>query len=330
MPILFCIAKFYEHKCRHLHNFNTKEKNMKAVSRKKFILSGLSLIPLPFILSAEKGESLKLSFSTLGCPDWTFDKIIAFAADHAYSGIEVRGILREMDLTKVPEFSSAAQITNILSRMKDRGLSFVDLGSSAAMHYPEGALRSKSLDEGKRFIDLASKLGCPFVRVFPNEIPKSADRQQTLDLIAKGLNELGEYAKGTKVSVLLESHGEVIYKKDLKYIMETAGHEHVGLVWDICNMWSVTKESPAEVYAALSPYIRHTHIKDLEIVNGKEKYVLLGKGVVPIFNAIDILHRHHYSGYYSFEWEKLWHPEIDAPEIALADYPVAMKKHFNR
>jgi sugar phosphate isomerase/epimerase len=166
------------------------------------------------------------------------------------------------------------------------------------------------------------------VRVFPNELPKDQDRQQTLDLISKGLRELGEYAKGTKVHVLLESHGEVIYKKDLKYIMETAGHQHVGLVWDICNMWSVTKEPPAEVYAELNPYIRHTHIKDLEIVNGKEKYVLLGKGIVPIFTAIDILRRNHYSGYYSFEWEKLWHPEIDAPEIALADYPLAMKKHF--
>jgi sugar phosphate isomerase/epimerase len=94
-------------------------------------------------------------------------------------------------------------------------------------------------------------------------------------------------------------------------------------------MWSVTKEAPAEVYAELNPYIRHTHIKDLVIENGKEKYVLLGRGIVPIFTAIDILRRHRYSGYYSFEWEKLWHPEIDAPEIALADYPVAMKKHFN-
>ena len=36
-----------------------------------------------------------------------------------------------------------------------------------------------------------------------------------------------------------------------------------------------------------------------------------------------------YKGYYSFEWEKLWHPELEDPETALADYPVAMKKHFS-
>ena len=301
---------------------------MQTVSRKKFLLSGLSLVPLPFIFSRKKDASLKLSFSTLGCPDWGFGQIISFAAEHGYSGIEVRGILREMDLTLVPEFSTAQQIADTLRKMKDQGLVFVDLGSSAAMHFPEGQERIKNLDEAKRFIDLASKLECPFIRVFPNQIPKAADRQQTLDLMAKGLQELGEYAKGTKVSVLLESHGEVIYKKDLKAIMESTGHAHVGLIWDICNMWSVTKENPAEVYAELNPYIRHTHIKDLQIEDGKEKYVLLGKGTVPIFTAIDILQQHHYSGYYSFEWEKLWHPEIDAPEIALADYPLAMRKHF--
>jgi sugar phosphate isomerase/epimerase len=300
---------------------------MKPVSRKKFILSGLSLLPLPFIFSGRDEHALKLSFSTLGCPDWTFDNIVSFAKEHGYSGIEVRGILKEMDLPRVPEFSSS-QLPATLEKMKDHDLVFTDLGSSAAMHFPEGAERVKNLDDGKRFIDLAVKLQCPNVRVFPNQRPTDRDRQQTLDLIAKGLRELGEYASGADVHVLLESHGEVIYKKDLKYIMETADHRQVGLVWDICNMWSVTKEEPAEVYADLNPYIRHAHIKDLVIKNGKEKYVLLGKGIVPIFHAIDILRDHGYSGYYSFEWEKLWHPEIDAPEIALADFPLAMKKHF--
>jgi hypothetical protein len=83
---------------------------MKFVSRKKFLLSGLSLVALPSLLSIKKETSLKLSFSTLGCPDWSFDKIIDFARDNQYSGIEVRGILRQMDLTLVPEFSNSEAI----------------------------------------------------------------------------------------------------------------------------------------------------------------------------------------------------------------------------
>ena len=303
---------------------------MKLFSRKKFLLSGLSLVTLPSLLSIKKETSLKLSFSTLGCPDWSFDKIIDFARDNQYSGIEVRGILRQMDLPLVPEFSNTETISTTMKKMNDRGLKFVDLGSSCALHFPKGEERTKNLDEGKRFIDLAAKLNCPYIRVFPNQIPKDRDRQETLNLIIDGLKELGDYASNTNVTVLMESHGELIYKKDLLFVMESAASPHVGLVWDVCNMWIVTKETPEEVYASLKPYIRHTHIKDLKIENGKEEYVLLGTGIVPIFQAIDLLYKNNYPGYYSFEWEKLWHPEIPDPQIALTDYPRAVKKHFEQ
>jgi len=301
---------------------------MKPVSRKKFLLSGLGLAVFPSLFSLKDDILLKLSFSTLGCPDWSFDKIIDFARDNQYSGIEVRGILRQMNLPLVPEFSNTDSIQATLKKMNDRGLKFVDLGSSCALHFPKGEERKKNLDEGKRFIDLAAKLNCPYVRVFPNQLPKDRDRQESLNLIIEGLKELGAYASNTGVTVLLESHGELIYKKDLLFVMEGAASPHVGLVWDVCNMWIATKEPPQEVYSALNPYIKHTHIKDLKIEDGKEEYVLLGTGIVPIFQAIDLLYKNNYPGYYSFEWEKLWHPEIPDPQIALADYPLAIKKHF--
>jgi sugar phosphate isomerase/epimerase len=94
-------------------------------------------------------------------------------------------------------------------------------------------------------------------------------------------------------------------------------------------MWSITKEAPSIVYDKLKNYIHHTHIKDLKMIDGKEHYTLLGKGESPIFEAIDILAKNNYKGYYSFEWEKMWHPEIEEPETALADFPKAMMQHFN-
>jgi len=272
-----------------------------------------------------KKEKLKLSFSTLGCPDWSFDKILSFAKQNNYSGIEVRGIQREMDLTKCKEFTENIGATRRL--MKDKGLGFVDLGSSAEMHHSDVADRQKHLDEARRFIDLAEKLDCPYVRVFPSKLPKE-DRQATIDLIVKGLLTAGDYAKGSKVVVLMETHGDVVESAVLKQIMEAAKHPHVGLVWDVTNMWTVTKERPADVYAELKEYIHHTHIKDALVIDGKPQYKLLGKGEVPIFEAIDILRKNNYKGYYSFEWEKMWHPEIDEPEIAIADYVKTMRQHF--
>ena len=81
-----------------------------------------------------------------------------FAAANHYKGIEVRGIKRELDLTKCPEFSSAENIRSSLSMVKDKGLTFVGLGSSAALHQSDATERQHNLDEAKRFINLAQKL----------------------------------------------------------------------------------------------------------------------------------------------------------------------------
>lgn len=299
-------------------------------TRRDFLTRSIALAGITLV-GAEwqfKKEKLKLSFSTLGCPDWTLEKIVSFAAENNYSGIEIRGIQRQMDLTKCKEFSPE-NIAFTRRLLEDKGLSFVNLGSSAEMHHSEAAERQKNLDEVKRFIDLAQNLNCPYIRVFPNKLPKD-DRSATIELIAKGLIEAGDQAKGSKVVVLMETHGDVVETAVIKQIMDAVNHPHVGLVWDVANMWTITKEPPAHAYSQLRDYIHHTHIKDALLVDGKPQYKLLGKGEVPIFEAIDILHKGNYKGYYSFEWEKMWHPEIDEPEIAIADYSKAMVKHFKK
>ncbi|HET9825211.1 MAG TPA: sugar phosphate isomerase/epimerase family protein [Chitinophagaceae bacterium] len=303
---------------------------MNLSTRKEFLQTSAILLAGTFAGASFDFNKTKplLSFSTLGCPDWDFKKITDFAVQNGYAGIEIRGLLREMDLTKCKEFITAADRSATMSIMKEKDLRFVDLGSSSNMHVADATERKKNLDEGRRFIDLAQQINCPYVRVFPNGFPKDQDRSQTMDLIINGLLELGDYAKGSHVSVLMETHGDLTRIEDLEKIMRSAAHEHIGLVWDVTNMWTITKESPVEVYNTLKRYIRHTHIKDAKLVDDKVQYVLMGQGDVPIFEAIDALATGGYKGYYSFEWEKLWHPEIAEPQIALADFPKAMRNHF--
>jgi len=264
-----------------------------------------------------------LSFSTLGCPDWPIDKIIRFASDNYYKGIEIRGIQRELNLVKTSAFNSPAKIAETKKMLK--GIKIVNLGASSAMHHPAGAERTKSIEDAKQFIDLAKALDCPFIRVFPNNLPKEQEKQATLDLIKEGLRELGDYAKGSGVTVLMETHGDVVYTADILNIMQDLNHPQTGLVWDIINMWSVTKETPVQVYPKLKPYIKHTHIKDCRMVDGKLKYTFVGRGESPIFQAIDLLRNGGYEAFYSFEWEKLWHPELEEPELAFSAYVAAMK-----
>jgi len=299
-------------------------------SRRNFIRTTASLAGAAFAgaLMSFKEHAPLLSFSTLGCPDWSFNEIINFAGANDFNGIEIRGIKRELDLTKCNEFKSKENIAVTKKLLKDKNLNVVCLGSSASMHIKEPTERQKNIDGAKRFIDLANELGCPYIRVFPNNLPKEQDRNETLDLITQGLMTLGDYAKSTNVTVLMETHGDLTKTEDIVKVISDVPQKNVGLVWDVANMWNETKESPSIVYPQLKKYIHHTHIKDNTLVDGKINYCFLGKGKVPIFEAIDLLYKDGYNGYYSFEWEKLWHPEIAAPEVAIADYPKAMKAHF--
>src|SRR5437763_1939147 len=125
---------------------------IKQLSRRRFLENSMALAL--FGLVDFKKYTPLLSFSTLGCPDWTFDQILNFAVANHYDGIEFRGVLREMDLTKCKEFNKE-NIPTTLQRFKDMNLKIVDLGSSSVMHLPEGPERNKSLEEAKNFITLA-------------------------------------------------------------------------------------------------------------------------------------------------------------------------------
>jgi sugar phosphate isomerase/epimerase len=285
--------------------------------RQFFLTSAASLI---IANGFAKNTKQKLSFSTLGCPDWTWEQILENAQEWGYSAIEMRGLGKEIDLLKCPEFSEK-QIKTTLKQVKDRGLKIINLGSSANLHFHETEKRKEQLDHAKSYIDLALALECPYIRVFPNSLPKEYSKEATLEKISTALTELSNYAKGKPIKILLETHGDVVKTDDLTWIMKQVNAQNVRLIWDFFNMYKVTKQPVTEMYAALKPYIEHVHVKDGVFKNdGSFDYVPCGEGNSPIKEAIEILRKDKFKGYYSFEWEKRWHPEIISPEIAFPKY----------
>lgn len=287
-------------------------------NRREFLKQSTGLLGLSTLDFAAPTKPL-LSFSTLGCPAWTFSHVLQHAIANRYDGIEIRGIKGDIDLPNNPLFS-ASNIASTRREAEDKKVKIVNLGSSANMHFLDSKKRQSNLDDAKKYIELAHQLACPFIRVFPNDLPKDQDEKATVDIIIKSLIELGDFAKNSGVKVLLESHGKVIKSDMLLHIMQEANQANVGLVWDFFNMWSVTKEAPAEMYNQLKKYIFHTHIKDAMLTEKGETYTLLGEGNAPVKEALHALKSGGYAGYYSFEWEKLWHPEIQEPEIAIPHF----------
>ncbi|GAC1516639.1 MAG: sugar phosphate isomerase/epimerase [Gemmatimonadaceae bacterium] len=270
-------------------------------------------------VDAPASSRLPLGFSTLGCPAWGWRQVLDFAAAHGYAAIELRGLAGTMDLTERPEFA-ASRIADARRDLREHGLQVVCLGSSATMHEMDPAIRVATLAHARSFIDLAHALGTPYVRVFGNKYVAGVAREVMLNHIAAGLRELGDYATPRDVTVLLESHGDFTDSATLLDIVQRANSTGVALLWDAHHTFVASQEEPEHTVRQLAPYIRHTHLKDSVAAGKDRRYVLTGTGSVPVQRQINALSGAGYRGYYSFEWEKRWHPEIEEPEVAFAQY----------
>jgi sugar phosphate isomerase/epimerase len=263
---------------------------------------------------------LPLGFSTLGSPKWDWLQTLDFAAANGFASIELRGLQQTMDLSKRPEFQPD-RIAQTKQELATRGLPVPCLGASVNLHEQDTAKLGAAMAETRRFIDVASALGAPYVRVFGNTYVQGMSREAVHAYIARGLRELGEYARPRGVMVLLESHGDFVTSPALVDLMQRADSPAVGILWDAHHTF-VAKEPTETSVAQLGRWIRHTHLKDsVPAPSGTgRKYVLTGRGEVPVKQQIEALARTGYKGYYSLEWEKRWHPELDEPEVAFADF----------
>jgi hypothetical protein len=79
--------------------------------------------------------------------------------------------------------------------------------------------------------------------------------------------------------------------------------------------YGLTIERQAAARAASALMVGHRHAD----------YVLFLGGEFPARECLQLLLDAGYSGWHSLEWEKMWHPELCPPEIALPLFPPKLR-----
>lgn len=288
-------------------------------------------------------------FSTLSCPDWTWHDLLRHGPAFGYDGVEIRLLQRETNLLVVPEFQPG-QLAARRRELSDAGFRVCGLASSCHFHDADLATRREQLGVGRRYLELARELGASFVRVFGDVIDPS-EPDAVIRRVAEGLDELGGAAESIGVDVLLETHGDFVGSPAVVATMQQVRSPRVGVLWDTHHPWRFLGEAPADTLQQLGPWTRHTHWKDsvtrprmapeesasptrgdahdhaaqqahlLMSGHREANYVLFGGGEFPAFDCVRGLRQRGYAGWYCLEWEKMWHPDIEPPEIALPLFP---------
>lgn len=260
-----------------------------------------------------------LGFSTIGCPDYGIDEVIALAVENGFDGIEIRHLRGTVDIVGLPEFSSA-NIGETRQKFDDAGIKVVGINTSVRMNSLDADKRAAAMELLKANLAIAEGLGAPYLRVFGGPLPEDQDREQTLDAIAEGLGKVADHTAASGVTSLIETHDAFCTAPMILDLYARGASDNLKVLWDTLHSYRHGEEGET-TWAALGPRIRLVHVKDaFEATAQKFDFALTGEGNIPVTGFIDILRRENYDGFLNFEWERGWHPEIAPPEVAIPHF----------
>ena len=260
---------------------------------------------------------MKLCFSTLGCPDWSFPEVVSFASDMGFHGIEIRGVQGELYAPSIPEFNTS-KLDATKKKLSDLSLSISCLTSDCDLNF------ESIMDSALSYVDTASRLGAPYIRLLGDPTP-NPDGDVNLKAIKSNLSEIADYAKSRNVMPLVETNGFFAKSRILSALLQDVGKDNIGVLYDIHHPYRFFGESPAYTLKNLGQFIKHVHIKDSVMLGKKVSYRMLGEGTIPVNEAVRALKDAGYKGFYSLEWVKRWDLSLEDPDIAFVQFKEFME-----
>jgi sugar phosphate isomerase/epimerase len=248
---------------------------------------------------------MKLSFMTFVCPYWQTEKIVTFARQAGYDGVEIR--VDAGHKHGISSASSAEARRAIKKLFGDEGVGIASVATSVQFASPAAEIHKQNLAAAKANLDLAASLGAPVVRMFAGggiaKLTPEAAQQ-----VAAAFDEVGEYAKGSGSCPILECGHDIIKgAAEAAEVIRRVRTPNFGVLWNDSKMDDLT-------FAALKERIRHFHVHD-EILNPSNT------------NLVDLARRMKgigFRGYASLEiiWDK------NVPEDLLRETASRLKRQI--
>jgi len=260
---------------------------------------------------------MRLAFTTLACPTWTFEQVADAAVRYGYAGLE----LRLLDGDLVTPALSTDQQARVRRVCADTGLDLCCLDTSLKVADP-----AASLDEGYEYLELAAALGTPLIRVFGGA-PADEPLETAAARAGERLAALAERGRTLGVRVALETHDSFAAGRSVAAALQGVPNDYAGALWDTLHPVRVG-ETADETLDLIGARLLHMHIKDGNVHPNINECRLLGTGTVPVPAILRALAARGYHGWLAVEWEKKWQPQIAAPEEALPQYADTLRSYL--
>jgi sugar phosphate isomerase/epimerase len=254
---------------------------------------------------------MRLCYSNLACPEWSFEQTVDAVATYGFDGLEIRLFDGEVVTPSLP--AAARRRGESALRNSAVDVAALDTSLQVASHDRDAFLADLEV-----LSEIAAQWGAPLMRLFGGKLPtEPGARSDALKRAGELLVEAAPLAGRYGVRLAVETHDDFSSAHTVAEALSHSGGS-AGAVYDAHHPHRMG-EGPGEVLETFGPQMWHVQVKDALRRPGDDEWqlVLLGDGEVPVRELIGLLPGAGYNGWVSLEYEKKWHPELAPPEESL-------------
>ena len=255
---------------------------------------------------------MKLSFSTRGWADLSWDEVVKCACEMEFAGIEVYNATRFHELVGIGGPFHSYSVMPTARTLREKRLSIPCFDSSNDISQDSPLM----LQEVRQLIRLAADMRSGYVCVFAKE-----DRPE---VIKANLTALVRTAAEAHVTILIKTSGIFSDTARLRRLMDEFACDQLAVVWDAHHPYRDFGESPVDSIKNLGGYVKHVHLRDS---SDDGSYCLVGEGSFPIPELMSALSSIDYDGFVSLEWKPEWMEEFADRDVIFPYFVNYMQRY---
>ena len=247
---------------------------MANFNRRNFLtaLPAISLaraVPFSEDITTKKGIRFRLSLNAYSFNDMLMKKkiskeeILEFCANTGFDAVDMTGYY----FSSYPETPSDAEIFEFKRKAHALGIEISGTGVRNEFSYSDSNALAKEIDTVLRWIEVASKMGAPVLRIFTaKQYSTGEERKRVNERILFALNKCLEKAKSHGVILGIQNHNDFLRTADECHeLIGAINSPWLGLVVDTGNFIAA---DPYEEIRKSLPLAVNWQVKEKLLING--------------------------------------------------------------
>ncbi|QMV40604.1 sugar phosphate isomerase/epimerase family protein [Cohnella cholangitidis] len=242
----------------------------------------------------------------------SFDKLVHFAHEIGFSGIELWGAHAKALMRYDP-----LEVTRSIDRMHSKGLN-ISMISDYIDLMTESGRSSNVLEQGGLLLSMARLFRTRKIRIFAGNKPSASASASEWQRCIANLRQTAELASEFGMYVVIETHPNTLADtlESTLRLLTNVGHDHVRINLDFLHLWE-SGCNPIVAYEQLRDWTVNYHLKNISDRNrldvfeprnvyspmgGRAGMVGLSKGAIDYSEIMERLERDETSEPLAIEW----------------------------